>query len=91
VLTVGLCVAALGTAWGDNGSEEEFSPASVRRATQAAGLDRLARVAVPLPSNLFHFVRNTKDGMVATANSARRSSGTCGSDRTARRVPPATS
>ena len=64
-LTVGLCVAALGTAWGDNGSEEEFSPASVRRTTQAAGLDSLARVAVPLPSNLFDFVRNTKDGMVA--------------------------
>ena len=64
-LTVGLCIASLGTASADNGSGEEFSPGSVRRAARAAGLDSLARVAVPLPSNLFHFVCNTADGMVA--------------------------
>jgi cytochrome c peroxidase len=40
-------------------------PASVRAAALAAGLGSLARVAVPTPSNLFEFVRDTPDGRAA--------------------------
>jgi cytochrome c peroxidase len=55
----------LGTAAADSGSGEGLSPDSIREAARDADLGSLARVAVPRPTNLFEFVRNTAEGISA--------------------------
>src|SRR5437867_5899580 len=64
-LTALLVVTGLGAVTATPGSAAGLDPAAVRSAAKAAGLDSLATVAVPTPSNLDRFVVPTPEAHLA--------------------------
>ncbi len=64
-LAWGLCLVVLGSAHAGGEVGARLNRTGIRAEARAARLGSLARVAVPTPSNLHEFIRDTDDGRTA--------------------------